>query len=99
MNYCPECGSELKEKFRVCFYCGFIFSSISKIIEKSLEEISQKDKKIQELEAKIKKIESTSGNNINSFLGKNTWQFGMIFFFIAAFFIFFFSIMFFVLRR
>jgi uncharacterized membrane protein YvbJ len=99
MNYCPECGLELKEKFRVCSYCGFTLSSISKTLEKNLGDLSQKDKKIQELEAKIKKVESTSGNNINFFLGKNTWQFGMIFFIIAAFFIFFFFIIFFVLRR
>jgi len=59
---------------------------------------SQKDKKIRELEAKIKKLE-TSSNNINAFFGENVWQFGLVFFFIVAFFIFFFFIMFFVLRR
>ncbi|TFG01097.1 MAG: zinc ribbon domain-containing protein [Promethearchaeota archaeon] len=101
MNYCPECGSELMEIFNICPYCGFSLSQFSKKIEKNIENkadvLSQKNKKIQELEAKINKLEKKSQSL--GFGAAESWPFFIVFFFIAGFFLIFFFIMFFILRH
>jgi uncharacterized membrane protein YvbJ len=97
MNYCPECGSELKEEFKVCPYCGFTLSSFSSKTEQETDMGSQKDKKIQELEEKIQELEKNT-TVFSNFTGSN-WPYFMVIFFFTGFFMIIFFIMFFVFRR
>ena len=50
MKYCSNCGSKMEESDSFCPFCGIEFEDI--------KELRNKDKKIQELEHKVKSLES-----------------------------------------
>lgn len=92
MNFCPECGSKIEENSKVCQFCGYSFTSLSKT-----ESSSDKDKRIQELEKKIARLEKSSQSKQKSSGSGNEntpWVFITPIAFAAIFFLFVFMIIF-----
>lgn len=55
MNHCPNCGAERKQSARYCELCGYSFDI--------LDDLEEKNQKIEQLEHKIRQLESSSKNS------------------------------------
>jgi uncharacterized membrane protein YvbJ len=87
MNYCPECGSKREDNSEVCRFCGYEFEEVN--------EASSKDKRIQELEKKIERLEKDQKSDNEPFDMENSpWVFIMPIAITAIFFLFVFMIIF-----
>ncbi|MBD3195842.1 MAG: zinc-ribbon domain-containing protein [Candidatus Lokiarchaeota archaeon] len=87
MNYCPNCGGEVKDKSKYCILCGY------DLVKTEID--NSKDERIKELEEKIARLEKTKANpSSQDGTQTNSWMFIMPIFIVAFFFLFIFMIVF-----
>jgi uncharacterized membrane protein YvbJ len=85
MSYCPGCGSKREDESKVCRFCGYEFEKTN--------ETSSKDRRIQELEKKIERLEKgQKSEDESSEMENSPWIFIMPIAITAIFFLFVFGI-------